>query len=122
MTDAERIALANETLPEALSDVEITDGIMTAAHTRDAGYLERIEVTERTGFGCEHCGRKVGKRDLYVFNFYGGEIVHPDDVRAAMDSDAYDSWIGWCRVGPSCAKAYKGWTLTHAAWLKREGL
>lgn len=75
------------------------------------------------GEACAHCGRKVGKNDLWVFHLWGSEAVHIEDVKTVEDSDPTQSWVGWYRIGPSCArKLPKGYTYTEAQYRKHYGL
>lgn len=97
-------------------DVPTMDGgtvtVRVGTQPRDTDkYWERRVA--HGGEACEYCGRKVGKRDLWIFVLYGGDIVHPDDVPVLMVK--CDGLVGWYRVGPTCAKRYYGdWTFTAA--------
>ena len=69
----------------------------------------RRTVRARDGYRCQYCGRKVGKKDLFVPTLDGADVIHPEDV-AWCEANLGIDWPGFYRIGSECAKLLpKGW-------------
>ena len=69
----------------------------------------QANYSKHGGEPCQYCGRKVGKKDLFVPTLDGADVIHPEDV-AWCEANLGIDWPGFYRIGSECAKLLpKGW-------------
>ena len=102
-----------------ITTVQVKSDVTGERHPVRIMKLDRTEYRENSrrhgGEPCQYCGRKVGKKDLFVPTLDGADVIHPEDV-AWIEANLTIDWLGYYRIGSECAKKLpKGWVHEMAA-------